>query len=71
MPNPETAKNDEGLRTANAQRSIKVTAADLPLHCPQKDSTLWNSHPRVYIPLEDAPDKRMICPYCGTEYILI
>ena len=54
----------------NAQRKIVVAAKDLPIHCPLPDSSLWNSHPRVYIPLEEAGNKRVLCPYCGTEFVL-
>jgi uncharacterized Zn-finger protein len=54
----------------NAQRKVVVAAKDLPIHCPLPDSSLWNSHPRVYIPLEAAENKRTLCPYCGTEFVL-
>jgi len=30
---------------------------------------LWNSHPRVYIPLEEEPVSS--CPYCGTKFELV
>jgi uncharacterized Zn-finger protein len=29
---------------------------------------LWNSHPRVYLPIEQTGWAK--CPYCGAEYIL-
>jgi uncharacterized Zn-finger protein len=70
MPNPRTAEHQDQCQPANAQTSVTLTRADLPLHCPQPGTALWASHPRVFIPIGDAPDKRMICPYCGTEYIL-
>lgn len=54
----------------NAMR-VEVTADQLPLHCPTPEAPLWNSHPRVYIPLEDAPDGVATCPYCGTVYVLV
>jgi uncharacterized Zn-finger protein len=53
----------------NAQRKVIVEAKDLPVHCPLPDSSLWNSHPRVYIPLDNG-HASAICPYCGTVYIL-
>jgi uncharacterized Zn-finger protein len=31
---------------------------------------LWNSHPRVYLAIEDAPDKEVQCPYCGSHFVL-
>ncbi|MFK7993833.1 MAG: zinc-finger domain-containing protein [Granulosicoccus sp.] len=53
----------------NAQSLIEVTRDELPIHCPTPDSSLWNSHPRVYIPLEDSPEAK--CSYCGTVYKLV
>ena len=70
MPNPHTAENQDHCLPANAQSRVEVTRSDLPLHCPQPGTALWASHPRVFIPIEDAPNGRMICPYCGTEYVL-
>jgi len=52
----------------NTQRYIEVTAEDLPLHCPTPAMSLWNSHPRVYLPLEEKGEA--LCPYCGTLYKL-
>jgi len=40
----------------------------LPLHCPLPEMSLWNQHPRVYLPIEDSGNSK--CPYCGTEFIL-
>ena len=55
-------------QTANAQREITVTAADLPLHCPTPDETLWDSHPQVFLDVEKTGEAT--CPYCGTHYVL-
>lgn len=52
----------------NKQRQLEVTADDLPLHCPMPSMQLWNSHPRVYLPIENTGDA--LCPYCGTRYTL-
>lgn len=52
----------------NARRRVLVTAADLPLHCPMPGMRLWDSHPRVYLPIEDAGEQT--CPYCGTRYVI-
>jgi uncharacterized Zn-finger protein len=52
----------------NAQNPYEVTRADLPLTCPMKGMSLWNSHPRVYLPLEATGEAR--CPYCGAVYAL-
>jgi uncharacterized Zn-finger protein len=48
------------------QRSIEITAKDLPLTCPMPDMNLWNAHPKVVIPLNHGGEAR--CPYCGTLY---
>ena len=53
---------------ANAQNLYEVSAADLPLHCPMDGMSLWNSHPRVYLPIEASGRER--CPYCGAIYVL-
>ena len=50
----------------DTQNQVEVTADDLPLHCPTADMRLWNTHPRVYIPVEKTGEAR--CPYCGTLY---
>lgn len=55
-------------KTANVHTRFEITRADLPLHCPMPGSTLWNSHPRVFLPIEDKGKAK--CPYCGAEYIL-
>ncbi|NTV94041.1 MAG: zinc-finger domain-containing protein [Thiobacillus sp.] len=49
-------------------KTIEVTAADLPLHCPMPGQSAWNSHPRVFLPIEDKGEVR--CPYCSTVYKL-
>ena len=54
--------------TANAQRTYYVSKDDLPLCCPTNEMLLWNSHPRVYLPVEETGAE--ICPYCGTQFIL-
>ncbi len=56
------------LQAANAERVYRVQPSDLPLSCPTPDMALWNSHPRVYLPIEKTGQAK--CPYCGAEYIL-
>lgn len=53
---------------ANTKHTYHVTQKDLPLCCPMPDMELWNSHPRVFLPIEDTG--RAKCPYCGAEFIL-
>ncbi len=54
---------------ANARRSYEVTEADLPLSCPLPSMKLWNSHPKVYLPIEASGRAR--CPYCSAEFRLV
>ena len=65
MPHASTA----GHQPANAQSRYEVTRADLPLSCPMPSMTLWNSHPKVYLPIEASGEAK--CPYCGAQYVLI
>jgi uncharacterized Zn-finger protein len=58
-----------GKATPNDQNRYEVTVADLPLHCPMPNMSLWNSHPRVYLPIE--PTGQAKCPYCGTDFTLV
>lgn len=52
----------------NAQNQYDITAEDLPLSCPMPQMYLWNSHPRVYLPIHATGWVK--CPYCGAEYTL-
>lgn len=53
---------------ANTQARYEVTRADLPLSCPMPGMALWNSHPKVYLPIEATGEAQ--CPYCGAQYVL-
>ncbi len=53
---------------ANASTSYEVEPADLPLSCPMPQMSLWNSHPRVYLPIGQTGSAK--CPYCGAEFFL-
>lgn len=48
-------------------REIRVTAAELPLHCPLPGAPLWARHPRVF--LDVVATGEALCPYCGTHYV--
>jgi uncharacterized Zn-finger protein len=63
-----TSNPGAGASVPNDKRVYEITRSDLPLHCPLPRMSLWNSHPRVYLPIEDGGSAR--CPYCGAEYIL-
>lgn len=55
-------------QTKSKDEKIIVTASDLPLHCPTPEMKLWNTHPRVFLPIEATGEA--LCPYCGTQYVL-
>lgn len=63
-----TTPNAAKVIEANAESRYEVTHADLPLACPMPGMSLWNSHPRVYLPIETTGEAR--CPYCGAMYVL-
>lgn len=54
--------------TPNDRNQYEITRADLPLHCPLPSMSLWNSHPKVYLPIEASGQAK--CPYCGCDFIL-
>lgn len=54
--------------TARKAEPIVITSEQLPLHCPTPDMKLWNTHPRVYLPIEESG--KATCPYCGTQFVL-
>ena len=56
---------------ANARTRYEVRTGDLPLSCPLPSMALWNSHPRVYLPIEDAPGREVQCSYCGSHFVLV
>lgn len=58
----------EPTQEACTKRLYEVTQADLPLSCPTKEMRIWDAHPRVYLPIEEAG--QVICPYCGAEFVL-
>jgi uncharacterized Zn-finger protein len=66
---PKAGTVDQNLIPANAQNRYGVRASDLPLSCPMPAMYLWNSHPKVYIPVEEAGEAK--CPYCGAVFYLL
>lgn len=54
---------------ANTERLYRVRRSDLPLSCPTPAMKLWNSHPRVYLPVEATGSAK--CPYCGAVFTLV
>ena len=60
---------DQNLIAANAQHKYSACQKDLPLSCPMPGMYLWNSHPKVFLPIEETGEAK--CPYCGAKYFLI
>jgi uncharacterized Zn-finger protein len=56
------------LEPPNTRPRYDVKPTDLPLACPMPSMSLWNSHPRVYLPIEESGFAK--CPYCSAEYVL-
>ncbi len=48
-------------------KTVEITAHDLPLHCPTPNSPLWSQHPRVF--LDVLKTGEVVCPYCSTKYV--
>jgi uncharacterized Zn-finger protein len=57
-----------GKQMPNEKKHYQITHRDLPLHCPLPGSSLWNSHPRVFLPIQAGGKAK--CPYCGAEFEL-
>lgn len=64
----ESVDNHTPKKPANTKSLYKVSRADLPLSCPTPEMALWNSHPRVYLPIEETG--KALCPYCGAWFEL-
>jgi uncharacterized Zn-finger protein len=64
----QTDASNDALESANTQELYTVGRDDLPLSCPMPGQKLWNSHPRVYLPVEETGEAS--CPYCGARYQL-
>ena len=59
---------EQNLTPANAEDRYSIRQRDLPLSCPMPGMYLWNSHPKVFLPVEETGEAK--CPYCGAEYYL-
>lgn len=69
MASSTPARETTQPRVANALQRYEVGAADLPLSCPLPSMALWNSHPRVYLPIVQEGGESS-CPYCGALFVL-
>jgi len=63
----ESAQETAAVSTSN-ESVFHINKDQLPLHCPLPEMSLWNQHPRVFLPIEETGKSK--CPYCGTEFIL-
>ena len=48
-------------------KTVEITAHDLPLHCPTPNAPLWSQHPRVF--LDVLKTGEVTCPYCSAKYV--
>ncbi len=67
MPDPQTHDRADLIKP-NSENRYAVSANDLPLSCPMPGMYLWNSHPKVYIPVHKTGEGQ--CPYCGAEFFI-
>ena len=54
---------------SSPRKEYHVTKAELPISCPTDEMTLWNAHPRVFLPLNEE-NRVEVCPYCSAKYVL-
>ena len=59
---------EQNLITPNAEHRYEVVEDDLPLSCPMPGMYLWNSHPKVFLPIAETGSAK--CPYCGAQYVM-
>lgn len=68
MTAPDPQPSPQNAEPANARQRYVVGMKDLPLSCPLPEMALWNSHPRVFLPIE--AEREVQCPYCGAHFVL-
>lgn len=61
--------SDNNQQQANTVKRYQVKRDELPLSCPLDSMALWNSHPKVFLDVEQTGEAA--CPYCGTVYELV
>ncbi len=63
------AKRKSGQAQPACRETVyDVDWEDLPLSCPGPGMTVWNAHPRVYLPIHRSGEA--MCEYCGARYTL-
>lgn len=56
------------LKQPCVEKVYYVEWKDVPLSCPTPAMSVWNAHPRVYLPIQETGREQ--CPYCGAIYVL-
>ena len=64
----QTTTQGDRLIQPNAEHHYEVVRDDLPLSCPMPGMYLWNSHPKVFLPIEETGEA--MCPYCSATFTL-
>ena len=66
----QDSTSDQGLsgKTKSHGEIHFISKQDLPVSCPLPSASQWNSHPRVFLTLDE--EGKATCPYCSTVYIL-
>ncbi|AWD32624.1 hypothetical protein CKSOR_00518 [Candidatus Kinetoplastibacterium sorsogonicusi] len=49
------------------KRIIEIKSKDVSICCPMPNENIWNLHPKIFLKIT-APDNKVKCPYCNTEY---
>ncbi len=65
----QTDASNTSLETASTDKSYQISREELPLSCPTPGQKLWDSHPRVYLPIEETGEAS--CPYCSAHFTLV
>jgi len=55
-------------KSANTEKTYHVNSSDLPVSCPSRDMSTWDSHPKIYMEMSESGEA--VCQYCGAQYIL-
>lgn len=60
---------EQSQQAINSERAMKVSASDMPLHCPMEEENAWAMHPRVFLAIKREDGATIQCPYCGALYV--
>jgi len=58
--------------STSTETVFHIKKGQLPLHCPLPEMSLWNQHPRVFLPIEDLKNPLIILKLikCQTKVAL-